>query len=413
MTRTDFNGSRAECPQGGTEKSNGRALARFKWMAAANRVPNPVHRAVLISIGLQYSLDDGCCNSGYDKIAAGTSYKRRAVITAVGEMAIAGWIEIEQSRGRHRNSIKLAMPSNSASAGAPLGSASAPLRKTANSARQERQQCTVGASNSARRNSHVIDAADEKNHIRYRDQERDQDGTESVASPSPQSNPECVSVGAEEAPPPHAPEDQEGPAFDQDISEPYRYRPNIVTLRAVPIVTGKPEIRPAKLALPDTSTVHVGPWQTKGRSKTGASNGHAGKRSQLHSAVHKTLLPDGWVPTDRIEDNRLAKFPDDQRKALLAEILDAFKIDMRANGEKKPDWNARFAKYVRCWLGNLEKDGKLKPKVKIEDEDDKFRRPLGLTWEERGGLMIYWLDRVKMPPGWQPTADQIALGRKI
>jgi len=142
-----------------------RALTRFKWMAAANRAPDlsPVQRAVLISIGLQYSLVDECCSVGYDKIASGTPYKRRAVITAVQEMAASGWLEIDQSRGRHRNSIKLATPSNSASGGAPLG-------ETANSARQERQQCTVDASNSARRNGHVVDVADEKNHIRYRDQ---------------------------------------------------------------------------------------------------------------------------------------------------------------------------------------------------------------------------------------------------
>ena len=102
-SQASYTQSATAAQDGGTSKSNGRALARFKWMAAVNRAPDlsPVQRAVLISIGLQYSLDDGCCNSGYDKIAAGTPYKRRAVITAVGEMAVVGWIEIEQSRGRH------------------------------------------------------------------------------------------------------------------------------------------------------------------------------------------------------------------------------------------------------------------------------------------------------------------------
>lgn len=143
------------------ENKRARARARFGWLAAVNRSPDlsPVQRAVAISIGLHFNITDGRCDPGYDAIANGTPYKRRAVITAVADLAAKGWIAIEPSRGRHRNNIGLTTPSNSA----PID---APLADQPNSARQERQPCTVDAANGARQIAHIIEMASEKNHNR-------------------------------------------------------------------------------------------------------------------------------------------------------------------------------------------------------------------------------------------------------
>jgi hypothetical protein len=78
-----------------------------------------VQRAVAISIGLHFNITDGRCDPGYEAIAGGTPYKRRAVITAVSDLAAKGWIVITPSRGRHRNSLELTTPSNSAHMHAP------------------------------------------------------------------------------------------------------------------------------------------------------------------------------------------------------------------------------------------------------------------------------------------------------
>jgi hypothetical protein len=138
-----------------------RALARFKWLEAVNRSTDltPVQRAVAISIGLHFNITNGRCDPGYDAIANGTPYKRRAVITAVADLVAKGWITTEPSRGRHRNNIGLTMASNSAPIHAPLADES-------NSAPEERQPCMADASNSARQTAHTVEIAREKNHNR-------------------------------------------------------------------------------------------------------------------------------------------------------------------------------------------------------------------------------------------------------
>jgi hypothetical protein len=134
-----------------------RASTRFKWLAAVNRSLDltPVQRAAAISIGLHFNITDGRCDPGYDAIARGTPYKRRAVITAVADLAKKGWIAITPSRGRHRNNIELTTPFNSAPVDAQLA-------VEPNGAQQEHVPCTRGAENGAQETDHVVELTSEK-----------------------------------------------------------------------------------------------------------------------------------------------------------------------------------------------------------------------------------------------------------
>ena len=72
-----------------SEETRARARDRFRWLEAINRSPDlsPVQRAVAISIGLRFNVTCGRCDPGYDAIAEGTPYRRRAVISAVANLA--------------------------------------------------------------------------------------------------------------------------------------------------------------------------------------------------------------------------------------------------------------------------------------------------------------------------------------
>jgi hypothetical protein len=135
-----------------------RASARFKWLAAVNGSLDlsSVQRAVAISIGLHFNITDGRCDPGYEAIAGGTPYKRRAVITAVSDLAAKGWIVITPSRGRHRNSLELTTPSNSAHMHAPLAD-------NTNGAYHEHQPCMPAKANGARQIGHIHEIASKKN----------------------------------------------------------------------------------------------------------------------------------------------------------------------------------------------------------------------------------------------------------
>jgi hypothetical protein len=226
-------------------------------------------------------------------------YKVRAVITAVGEMVAAGWIEkTSQSRGRYRNSIKLTTPSNPARAGAGL-------REAANPARQERQPCTVDASNPARRNSHVADVAAENFDIRVeiREEIREETVIES------ESILERESAGAEEAPPPLAPAGDLGEGASCVRVPPTQAKPT--NGRGYNSYTpGRfDEGRPTKLAKPLNGHAH-GPegGATEAievphlkRVKSNGAGGTAGKCSP-RGAGRRTLLPDGWRPRRKLSE---------------------------------------------------------------------------------------------------------------
>jgi hypothetical protein len=174
---------------------------------------------------------------------------------------------------------------------------------------------------------------------------------------------------------PRSPDDdlEEAPAFDQDISEPYRYRPNIVTLRAVPIATGKPEIKPAKLATPidgdalrpkDRYSPKLA--TSEGRRVGNGHNGSAGKRSR---GAGRTTLPEDWRLSQADYDFVKAE---GYRDEAIGNMGKKFRAHYVANGDTAASWSAMWKKWVLREPSIRGGERKGEPKPKYERLDDSI-----------------------------------------